>query len=369
MFRLIPILLGIAITILAPLAHAHEIRPAVSDLYLENGRFRLEITVNLEAVIADIGTQVQDTSESQNAAEYDRLRAMTPAQLDAAFDREAFARNITFLRGTTAGHVQVQRVDIPPAGDLDLVRDSLVVVTGEFGDAPDIRLGWAAGYGQLVIRLIDEDNPYNAFLTAGDLSDPISTTGATAVSFGGALLDYIFVGFDHILPKGLDHILFVVGLFLLSTRLRPLLTQITAFTLAHSVTLALGILGIITVPASIVEPMIAISIMYVAIENIFTDHLNPWRPVVVFAFGLLHGLGFAGVLTEFGLAGTVLVPGLIGFNLGVELGQLTVILICFGLVGFWFSRRDWYRRVITIPASMVIALIAAYWTVERIFFV
>ncbi len=114
-----------------------------------------------------------------------------------------------------------------------------------------------------------------------------------------------------------------------------------------------------------VEPLIAASICYVAIENVFTNHLNPWRPAIVFGFGLLHGLGFASVLEEFGLPETHFIPALLGFNVGVELGQITVIAIAFLAVGFWFRNKPWYRSVITIPASLVIAGIGAYWVLER----
>ncbi|MFN0135253.1 MAG: HupE/UreJ family protein, partial [Phycisphaerae bacterium] len=170
-----------------------------------------------------------------------------------------------------------------------------------------------------------------------------------------------------ILPKGLDHILFVVGLFLLSNRMRPLLLQVSAFTIAHTVTLALSTYGVLRLPSSIVEPLIALSIAYVAIENLFTRELHVWRPALVFAFGLLHGMGFAGVLSELGLPEGEYVAALLSFNVGVELGQLAVILIAFVLVG-WMRGRPDYRKFVVIPASTLIALIGLYWSVERAFF-
>lgn len=180
-----------------------------------------------------------------------------------------------------------------------------------------------------------------------------------------AFLNYLIVGFEHILPLGLDHILFVIGLFLLSTALRPLIIQITAFTLAHTVTLALGALGYVNIPGSIVEPLIALSITFVAIENIFADKLNKWRPFVIFGFGLLHGLGFAGVLSEFGFAPGQFVASLIAFNIGVEIGQLTVIAICFLTVGIWFGKRHWYRPGIVYPVSLAIGGYSFAWFIER----
>jgi len=179
---------------------------------------------------------------------------------------------------------------------------------------------------------------------------------------------YLKLGFTHIIPLGFDHILFVTGLFLLSTKLKPLLFQITSFTVAHSVTLALSMYNVISVPSYIVEPVIAFSIIFIAVENILTTKLHSWRIVIVFLFGLVHGMGFAGALKELGLPKTQFVNALISFNVGVELGQLTVVAICFLLVGLWFKSKQWYHSRIVVPASAMIACVALYWTIQRIFF-
>ena len=176
--------------------------------------------------------------------------------------------------------------------------------------------------------------------------------------------NYIELGFIHIIPGGFDHILFVIGLFLLSPKLKPLLWQVSAFTIAHTVTLALGASGVVRLPAGIVEPLIALSIVWIAVENLLTDRVHRWRIAVVSGFGLLHGLGFAGVLLEIGLSGTHFYSALLGFNLGVELGQLTVIALCFLVVG-WIMTRPVYQGRVVVPASSVIALIGAYWVIER----
>lgn len=218
----------------------------------------------------------------------------------------------------------------------------------------------------LALVIGDPDDGYLQTLTQGDRSEPyplggvIEPQGALAVA-----ADYISLGFTHILPKGLDHILFVLGLYLLSTKFKPLLWQVTAFTVAHSVTLALGMYGVVSLSSSIVEPLIALSIAYVAVENLITTDLKPWRPAVVFGFGMLHGLGFAGVLTQLGLPKQQYVTALVSFNVGVEFGQLAVIAIAFAVTG-WFWNRVWYRARIVIPASCGIAFMGAYWAVSRI---
>jgi len=178
---------------------------------------------------------------------------------------------------------------------------------------------------------------------------------------------YLKLGYSHILPLGWDHILFVLSLFLLSPELKPVLLQSLSFTIAHSVTLGLAVYSVIRPASGIVEPLIAVSIMYVALENIFSPRLKPSRIGVVFCFGLIHGLGFAGALSELGLPSNSYLSSLIMFNLGVELGQLTVIGTAWFLLAKWFRHKPYYRKVIVIPLSVIIAMIAAYWTMQRAF--
>ena len=151
-------------------------------------------------------------------------------------------------------------------------------------------------------------------------------------------------------------------------QMRPLLIQVTAFTVAHTCTLALATLGVVSVSPAIVEPLIAASIVYVAVENMFGGRIGWRRTAVVFGFGLLHGLGFASVLGDVGLQPARFLGSLISFNIGVELGQLAVIAAAFVTVGIWFGHRQWYRSAVVIPASSLIASVGAYWSIERVFF-
>lgn len=187
------------------------------------------------------------------------------------------------------------------------------------------------------------------------------------LSAGGAAWRYLELGFLHILPLGLDHIFFVLSLFLLSPKLSTVVWQATAFTVAHSITLGLAIYGFIEPLPAVIEPIIALSIFFVAIENILIKELKPGRIAVIFAFGLIHGMGFASALTEVGLPPKDYLISLVSFNVGVELGQLAVILIAWMLVGKWFSDKTWYRSRIVNPASAFIAFVALFWTIERTF--
>lgn len=363
-------LVGVAIVMMAASALAHELNPAVADLTFGEDRFELRFEMNIEAAIAEIGPEHDDTDDSLNAAEYDALRALSADALEARFlaFSETFLGGLDIKTDDAAVALSLGDLDVPEIGDTELARISTLVVTGPLeSSATALTFAWAEGFGPVVLRTATdvENEGYSAFLAGGETSEPIAVKGQEARGFWAVFVDYIGIGFEHILPLGLDHILFVIGLFLFSTKMRPLLWQITAFTLAHTVTLALGMLGVLSIPGSIVEPIIAASIVYVAIENILSKGMSPWRPIVVFLFGLLHGLGFAGVLTEFGIPDGQFLPALIGFNIGVEFGQLTVIALCFLAVGFWFGKRDWYRSRIVIPGSLLVALIGAYWFVER----
>lgn len=194
-----------------------------------------------------------------------------------------------------------------------------------------------------------------------DLIEGVSSSG-NWVTFRS----FIRAGFVHVVPLGMDHILFVLGLFLLSRYWRPLLWQVSTFTVAHTVTLGLATTGLVHVPGSLVEPVIAASIAVIALENVFYPKYSPWRLLVVFVFGLVHGLGFAGALSELELPPTSLVAGLLGFNLGVEMGQLTVITLA-AMATIWLRDSDRYRKFVVLPGSVCIAAIGLYWMFERIF--
>ncbi len=194
------------------------------------------------------------------------------------------------------------------------------------------------------------------------LSAPTEAAGALAT-----LARFLWLGFLHILPLGLDHILFVLGLYFLGSGWRALAAQIAAFTIAHTTTLGLAAAGLVRVSPAIVEPLIALSIAFVALENIFRPRIGPARIVVVFVFGLLHGLGFAGVLSELEMPPGQFLTALLAFNVGVDLGQLAVLALAFLTVG-WFRQKTWYRPALAIPACALVAATGLYWTVERAFF-
>jgi hypothetical protein len=177
---------------------------------------------------------------------------------------------------------------------------------------------------------------------------------------------YIKIGIGHIIPDGADHILFVLAIFLASVRTRALIWQISAFTVAHTVTLGLAASGIITLSASVVEPLIAFTIAFVAIENLVFKDMTKWRPAVVFGFGLIHGLGFAGALTKLGLPRSDIPLALFCFNVGVEVGQIifvaAVLLLIGSLKRFRIQFPQWSKPLPVYAMGSV----AAFWFINRL---
>lgn len=364
-------ILTLLLTLLTALsAQAHTFEATDVELTLPgDGTFRVEMTADLDA----LALGVPWTVDSAELAE--RLRSLPPEELTRETDRlqETFQRRV---RVRLDGEPVDFDVTFPgpdtPEPEIPTVLGTHAILTGTVPETAEALTFFASrAFPPVRLTVTDPHRPdaepvLALVLERGEISPEIPLDGLPEPPGPWETASrYLWLGFIHIVPAGLDHILFVLGLFLLSARLGPLLWQVTAFTVAHTVTLALSTFGVVSLSPSIVEPLIALSIVYVAVENCLTKELHPWRPAVVFLFGLLHGLGFAGVLGELGLPPGQAVPALASFNVGVELGQLAVIAGAFLVVGA-FRNRSWYRSRIVIPASLAIALVGLFWAVERI---
>ena len=373
---------------MTPALRAHEIDPAIADVQVTDTEVTIDIRLSLESILAEMDlASITETVGSPVEEIYDELRATDPDTLRAELEEfwPRMAQRIVIEVDGARIVPQLVGASIPEIGDFELARISTISLRADLpeGDGA-VRFGWAALYGDLVVRQVGGgEDAYTAFLSDGDLSEPLPRLEIRTEGAGAVFLRYIPVGFEHIVPLGIDHILFVLGLFFFSLHLRPILFQVTSFTLAHTLTLALASLGIVSVSPAIVEPLIAASIVYVGVENI-RGHTNvKARTALVFAFGLLHGLGFASVLGDFGITASHFVAALIGFNIGVEFGQLAVImtalvliLIAVRLAGFAplpdeeapVRQTQVMYRAVSVVGSLVISLIGAWWTVERVFF-
>jgi hydrogenase/urease accessory protein HupE len=185
------------------------------------------------------------------------------------------------------------------------------------------------------------------------------------------LIAFIQLGFRHILPLGLDHILFILAIFLNARSVASLLIQASTFTIAHTITLGLAAAGLISAPAEIVEPLIALSIAVLAVEAIIFKQSNAWRLPVIFGFGLFHGLGFGEIMKGY-LTNADFATGLTGFTIGVELGQLAVLAMAAAVtlavrrLPPISEKPELYRRVVVQPVAALIAIVGVYWVFERI---
>jgi len=337
-------------------ARAHEIgQTQVTATFSPNGTYQLDIAVDPDALLTKLLGVVSS----------------------GALERNERDRRIAALGATFVNSVQIvfddsrvqPRFEYQPASGLSdfAAAPSVVRLSGNVPPgARTLRFAYGLAMGSYALNLRIGDAPQQTFWIDGPQpGEPMSLTPPPPATRAAVAWQYLRFGYTHILPGGLDHILFVVGLFLLSWRWRPLLLQISAFTLAHSITLGLTMYGVVSLPARLVEPMIAVSIVYVAVENLLTSELKPWRVALVFSFGLLHGMGFAGVLRDVGLPRPQFITALLAFNAGVEAGQLTVIALAFAAVAYWRRNRPLYRRLVVLPASVAISLVGLFWTLQR----
>jgi hydrogenase/urease accessory protein HupE len=342
--------------------HAHEIGTTrVAVLFYPDRTYDVEIVTDATALAEKLDASVGAVLPAGTPA--DRLQTLI-----VGFD-EKFRQRVKIVFDQSAVRPEISYSVVPPI-DATSASAATIHLTGQIPqDAKHFTwtYAWTFASYALTLRSASSQDPATQWLEGGDPSKPVDLAAlAPQVTRLGTAWRYLRLGFTHIVPLGLDHMLFVLGIYLLSRRARSVLLQVSAFTVAHSITLGLTMYGLVSVPPRIVEPMIAISIAYVAIENIFLSELKSWRIALVFAFGLLHGMGFAGALKELGLPRSEFVTALITFNVGVEAGQLAVIATAFLLVGWHCAHRDWYRNRIVVPASTMIACTAVYWVFERI---
>ena len=355
---------------LPALSSAHPLAFTETTVVLRpDGTFQADLMVDLDALV--LGAP-QDTDDASLVA---TLTSLERDEFENRLSRmrRLFERRVRLRFDGTPAPFEVEFPDYgTPAAAESTIPTVLGLTARLTGAVPqgatELEFFASRAFSEVDLTIQDEirNITRRSLLERGARSDPFTLTRPVAdpspLSIGARYLQF---GFVHIIPRGLDHILFVLGLFLLGAQLRPLVWQVTAFTLAHAVTLSLAVLEMVSLPAHLVEPLIALSIVYVAAENVLTDRLTVWRPALVFGFGLLHGLGFAGVLRELGLPDQELWLGLLTFNLGIELGQLTVICSALIAVG-WCRHHPWYRARVTVPGSCAIAVIGLYWTIARV---
>ncbi len=363
---------------------AHELRPAVMDISAsqsDDNHILVELHFIAEAFLADIDlSAISDTDESANASGYDTIRALPSGDISALIrkkwpDLQSLLRIFSETQELT---LFLEDVKVESQDNLALVRETTLYLSAQVDKTSQtIRVDWDKRLGSIVIRaLADEQSAdYTEFLVAGGTSKPIALFNRAPSPFLDVVSNYLYSGIIHIIPFGLDHMLFVLALLAMSISVRPLLLQISLFTVAHTVTLALASLKIISFSVPLVETLIAVSIAYVGLDNLLNPNQRPQnnsgqkvgrlRAVIIFGFGLLHGLGFATVLQDFGLPEASFAVGLISFNIGVEVGQIVTILPIWVVLGLFKLNPHQFRRWFQVPVSLIILAISLFWIYER----
>lgn len=320
-----------------------------AEVIVEGQAVRYSLSLPVEVLPAEMlagGVLAGGVLAGGAAADLDRLAGTVAAKVSIAADGRACAPVPSPSAPPAPGRATVQVVVLyacgGPVGEL-VITDAMSDVLGP-GHHTLADVEWSGGRQQRVFE-------------TGIREARISLDAATGTGAGGApgsFVAYLGLGIEHIL-LGFDHVLFVVALILRGGRVLSMLAILTAFTLAHSVTLALSVLDVVTLPAQIVEPVIALSIAYVAAENIvLRDPAASRRWALGFLFGLVHGFGFAGGLREAGLPADSLAGALLGFNLGVEAGQAFIVAALLPAL-LWFRRFAWQHRVVQVSSAAIVA--------------
>ena len=371
--RMILLLMGALLAAASP-AVAHNLSYALATLsFPAPGQVRIEIRAHIPALIMG---GPQGTLGDQTLLQF---MALSDEAL-AAREQVATANFLSELSLRADGRL-VDDIAVAYPEAVDLRADAMTPKSSPRASAPivltaalpsgarsvDLALPTELGPSVLVARYADSRTTTEA-LPDGQRTRPIRLSGPNALRDAAqAFAEFVASGFRHILPGGLDHILFIVALAVAAPRLGVLVRIATVFTLAHSLTLGLGALRIVEVPAGFVEPAISLSIAAVGVLTI----LNPQAAVrrerlaIIFGFGLLHGLGFAGALREAGLPRGLEAAALAGFNVGIEFGQLAVIAGALAAFGWWRD-KPFYRPRIAIPLSALVVVAGSIWTIQRI---
>jgi len=370
---LILVFFNINVFLLPVISSSHSEWPSKTSLYSESkGTFRVEIETNLEELLINIKDKYADDNELIFSENYEKLRSLDSNRLKKIFlsVSDKFLNSVDIRFDRTSATLVIRAINIIENLNIKEARKSILILEVK---APSIAMSmewsWDENFGSNVIRTMDVNGKAfrSVWFRKSPSSPPLNLAGMPGKKFVSRFLSYLEIGFRHIIPKGLDHIIFVLGIFLLSTNWKIMLTQVTCFTIAHSISLALSIFERLVLPERIIEPLIALSIVYIGIENIFTSKLTIWRPFLIFFFGLLHGLGFAGILFGVGITEGYFLESLLAFNLGIEAGQIFVIGVAYFVLYFNFHKRSYYQNYVVIPGSITISLIGLWMFYERIF--
>jgi hypothetical protein len=360
-----------------PFANSDMVKPALVEIrVLANSRVEVEIRTSIEAILTGINSQYKNTQDAPQAQDYEVLRRAEAPELSAEFDRfsKKFVGGIWLTANQSSVLLNVESVTIPEPGYTKVPRTSTIKLSGNLPKSTD-SLEWyyPARFSDNAVRLRQiysdaEQWHWGAWqwLRNDQSSKPILLKQfQNRPSSFATFIAYIAIGFKHIIPKGGDHLLFIIGLFLAARHWKVLLIQVSVFTVAHTLTLALAAFGLFNISPRIIEPLIALTIALIGLEAMRNRTIGKFRLLIIFAFGLLHGLGFAAAMRAFDLSADLFISALIGFNVGVELAQILALLTAWILVAQWIPKIQ-YRRILVIPTSTLICLMGLTWFFQRV---
>lgn len=348
-------------------AQAHDLPYALVEIHEGEETREVRIFTHVPALV--LGVERTHLTPAQA----DHLTTLPDNTLARRSEQFAQAMSATLYVAVDGVTVDAPQVTMPT---LDALRqDALITadmprrgspmrVVLEAMPADSLEIALPPGLGRAVIVLYQSDAVAGSWaIGAGEVSHPIPLS--TPMAWQQGFLTYLEQGILHIVPLGVDHILFVLALVLGCQRFGRLVLQLSVFTLAHSVTLAMAALGWVNPPSLLVEITIALSISALALSNLRARPNASLRLGLIFVFGLIHGLGFAGALGEFGLPAGQELTALIAFNLGVEVGQIAVVVAALICIASLRQIPDIRKRALQ-SASIAIAAMGLFWTVERV---
>ena len=352
---------------------AHEIKPAIVEFNKVKNQINIVLKFNAEAFLANIdASDYKDTINFSNSIKYSELRLL-PGEIlkEKVFESRDQIINSIFIKTSKKQlNLKLVEIDVLEEKNIEKVRFTKVYLKTEnkFIETP-ITFSTKKIFGPLIFKNFsnidkDTDKPQSQWLKPGNQTSKLGSLQVKTNTTNFSILG-IWNGILQIILYGFDHILFILGLFFFSHKLKPLLIQVTTFTIAHSITLIFGGLGYITISPLIIEVIIAASIIWIGFENLFRKKMKVSRLGVIFTFGLIHGLGFASMFKLKELEGTDYYLNLLSFNIGIELGQLITLLPLIILIPL-FNRLSWYRILIAMPASIIIALFGVEMFIDRI---
>ena len=348
-------LIVLAVLGFARAAFAHPVPFSYLDIQLQRSSIDVSLVVHSFDIAHDLQvTPVERVLEPPAVAEREAsIRAMLAPRLELSADGRVLAPewgSTEILRDRQSLRLHFRYVTASPAGAI-----ALNTVMFPYDPNHQTFVNMYEGETLTSQMILDAKHPHLEYFAG-------SRQGVAAV-----IKKFVPAGIHHILI-GPDHLLFLVGLLLLGGSLRQLLLVVTSFTVAHSITLSLAALNIVTPPARLIEPAIALSIVYVGADNILAKGGRDVRGWIAFTFGFIHGFGFANVLREMELPTRALGWSLFSFNIGVEIGQLFVVVLVASALAALKSRSEWAGRHLAFAGSLVVIVAGAFWFVQRVFF-